>query len=181
MWFTAQNANVMGRLDPKTGDIKIIKSPTPNSRPYGILMNSKGVPVVVLFGTNKVATIDPGDHGDEGICVAGSGVAPAPPRARRTTTRSGTRTSRAASSAGFDLRTGGASRSGRRRAGRSRNPTASPSPKARSGTTNPIAKPNTIVRFDLQTEKFQSWPIPGGGDIVRNMDVTRRRQPGDRQ
>ena len=23
-----------------------------------------------------------------------------------------------------------------------------------------------------QTEKFQSWAIPGGGDIVRNMDVT---------
>ena len=34
------------------------------------------------------------------------------------------------------------------------------------------AKPNTIVRFDPATEKFQSWAIPGGGDIVRNMDVT---------
>src|SRR5213594_1603615 len=59
LWFTAQNANVMGRLDPKTGDIKIIKSLTPNSRPYGLHVNSKGVPVVVLFGTNKIATIDP--------------------------------------------------------------------------------------------------------------------------
>src|SRR3984893_18417154 len=35
-----------------------------------------------------------------------------------------------------------------------------------------FAKPNTIVRFDPKTEKFQTWPIPGGGDIVRNMDVT---------
>jgi virginiamycin B lyase len=35
-----------------------------------------------------------------------------------------------------------------------------------------FAKPNTIVRFDPKTEKFQSWAIPGGGDIVRNMDVT---------
>ena len=34
------------------------------------------------------------------------------------------------------------------------------------------AKPNTIVRFDPTTERFQSWAIPGGGDIVRNMDVT---------
>jgi len=34
------------------------------------------------------------------------------------------------------------------------------------------AKPNTIVRFDPKTEKFQSWAIPGGGDIVRNMDLT---------
>ena len=33
------------------------------------------------------------------------------------------------------------------------------------------AKPNTMVRFDPKTEKFQTWSIPGGGDIVRNMDV----------
>jgi len=33
-------------------------------------------------------------------------------------------------------------------------------------------KPNTVVRFDPKTEKFQSWVIPGGGDIVRNTDVT---------
>jgi virginiamycin B lyase len=35
-----------------------------------------------------------------------------------------------------------------------------------------FAKPNTIVRFDPKTESFQSWAIPGGGDIVRKMDVT---------
>ena len=35
-----------------------------------------------------------------------------------------------------------------------------------------FAKPNTIVRFDPKTEQFQSWAIPGGGDIVRKMDVT---------
>ena len=34
------------------------------------------------------------------------------------------------------------------------------------------AKPNTIVRFDPSSSQFQSWAIPGGGDIVRNMDVT---------
>jgi virginiamycin B lyase len=39
------------------------------------------------------------------------------------------------------------------------------------------AKPNTIVRFDPATEKFQSWAIPGGGDIVRNMDVNRDGNP----
>ena len=33
--------------------------------------------------------------------------------------------------------------------------------------------PNTVVRFDPKTEKFQSWPIPGGGNIVRNTDITR--------
>ncbi len=29
-----------------------------------------------------------------------------------------------------------------------------------------------MVRFDPKTEKFQSWTIPGGGNIVRNTDVT---------
>jgi virginiamycin B lyase len=33
------------------------------------------------------------------------------------------------------------------------------------------------VRFDPKTEKFQSWAIPGGGDIVRNMDVDRDGNP----
>jgi virginiamycin B lyase len=34
------------------------------------------------------------------------------------------------------------------------------------------ASPNTIVRFDPKTKKFQTWTIPGGGNIVRNTDVT---------
>ena len=34
------------------------------------------------------------------------------------------------------------------------------------------AKAKTIARFDPKAEIFQSWAIPGGGDIVRKMDVT---------
>jgi virginiamycin B lyase len=30
-----------------------------------------------------------------------------------------------------------------------------------------------VVRFDPKSEKFQSWAIPGGGNIVRNTSVTR--------
>ena len=30
-------------------------------------------------------------------------------------------------------------------------------------------KPNTLVRFDPKTEKFQSWAIPSGGGVIRNM------------
>jgi len=33
--------------------------------------------------------------------------------------------------------------------------------------------PNTVVRFDPGSTKFQSWAIPGGGNIVRNTSVTR--------
>ena len=34
-------------------------------------------------------------------------------------------------------------------------------------------QPNTLVRFDPKTEKFQTWAIPSGGGVVRNMMPTR--------
>ncbi len=36
-------------------------------------------------------------------------------------------------------------------------------------------QPNTLVRFDPKTKTFQSWAIPSGGGIVRNMMPTRDR------
>ena len=34
-------------------------------------------------------------------------------------------------------------------------------------------KPNTLVRFDPKSEKFQTWAIPSGGGVVRNMMATK--------
>ena len=34
-------------------------------------------------------------------------------------------------------------------------------------------RPNTLVRFDPKTTKFQTWAIPSGGGVVRNMMPTR--------
>ena len=34
-------------------------------------------------------------------------------------------------------------------------------------------RPNTVVRFDPKNEKFQTWAIPSGGGVVRNVSVTR--------
>src|SRR3989442_10330003 len=36
VWYTGQRANVLGRLDPKTGDIKEYPLPTANSGPHGL-------------------------------------------------------------------------------------------------------------------------------------------------
>ena len=33
-------------------------------------------------------------------------------------------------------------------------------------------RPNTLVRFDTETQQFQSWEIPSGGGIVRMMMAT---------
>jgi len=53
-----QNANRIGRLDPKSGEIKLLTPPTPKSRPYGMAFDSTGNLFVVQFGVNKVAKVD---------------------------------------------------------------------------------------------------------------------------
>src|SRR6267143_385610 len=60
IWFTAQGGNAIGKLTVSSGKVQLLKVPTPNARPYGIKLDSKGHPWVVLFGTNKIATVDPG-------------------------------------------------------------------------------------------------------------------------
>src|SRR3569832_106322 len=57
LWFTVQQAYIVGRLDPATGAIKLVTSPTPKTRPYGIVISAQGVPVIVEFGANKIANI----------------------------------------------------------------------------------------------------------------------------
>ncbi len=65
IWFTVQQGNFIGHLTKATGDVKLIETPeveggrSSSSRPYGIKMDSRDRPWVVLFNTNKIATVDP--------------------------------------------------------------------------------------------------------------------------
>lgn len=59
IWFTAQFSNAVGKLSVDTGKIIIIKIQTPGARPYGIAVDSKDRPWIVLFGTSKLATVNP--------------------------------------------------------------------------------------------------------------------------
>jgi virginiamycin B lyase len=59
IWFTAQSGNVIGRLTTATGKIDLITVPTQRARPYGIKLDAQDRPWVVLFGTNKLATVNP--------------------------------------------------------------------------------------------------------------------------
>ncbi|GJL98053.1 MAG: hypothetical protein DHS20C06_18700 [Hyphobacterium sp.] len=59
LWFTAQGANKIGRLNVSTYDIDIIDVPTEGARPYGIEIDAHGTVWVVLVGTNKIAAINP--------------------------------------------------------------------------------------------------------------------------
>src|SRR5690606_1939345 len=57
VWFTAQHSNKVGVLDPETGDIRTWEVDTPKARPYGIVLDDRDQPWVVLLGTNKLATV----------------------------------------------------------------------------------------------------------------------------
>jgi virginiamycin B lyase len=171
LWFTMQTLNRIGRLDPKTGEIKLLTPPTANSRPYGMALNSKGTVFFVEFGTNKVGSIDP-----KTMEFREYPLPDAASRPRRIAITSDDVVWYSDYSRGYlgrlDSATGKV--------------TEWPSPSgpksepygisaindiiwySESGST-----PNTVVRFDPKTEKFQSWAIPGGGNIVRNTSVTR--------
>jgi virginiamycin B lyase len=169
LWFTAQQGNVIGRLDPASGEIKLIRSPTPRSRPYGLLVNGKGVPVVVLFGTNKVATVDPA-----ALTIKEYPLPDPAARPRRLALEGDSivwYTDYPRGTLGrLDLATG-AVKEWASPSGPQSQPYGIVFTKGALWYNEAGAKPNTIVRFDPKTEKFQSWPIPGDGDIVRNMDV----------
>lgn len=61
LWFTAQNSNAVGHLNVNSGAIRYVKTGE-RTRPYGILLNSRGVVWVNLFGTNKIGKIDPNTY-----------------------------------------------------------------------------------------------------------------------
>jgi virginiamycin B lyase len=171
LWFTMQNANRIGRLDPKTGAIKLLAPPTANSRPYGMALSSKGTVFFVEFGINQVGSIDPKTMEFHEYKLPDPAARP-----RRIAITSDDVIWYSDFARGYlgrlDPATGKV--------------TEWPSPSgpksepygisaidgviwySESGST-----PNTVVRFDPKTEKFQSWAIPGGGNIVRNTSVTR--------
>ena len=171
LWFTVQNANRIGRLDPKSGEIKLLTPPTAKSRPYGMALDSKGNLFVVQFGVNKVARVDPKTLEIKEYALPDSASRP-----RRIAITKDDMVWYADYSRGYlgrlDPKTGKVSEwqspSGPKSA-----PYGISVIKGAIWYSESEAEPNTVVRFDPKSEKFQSWAIPGGGNIVRNTDVTR--------
>ena len=170
VWFTVQAANMIGRLDPTTGEIKLVTSPTEKSRPYGLMINSKGVPYVVEFGAPKIASIDPQTMAIKEYPLPDTGARPRRLAFSDDDTIWYTDCARGMLGR-LDLKTGNV-KEWPSPSGPKAEPYGIVFTKGALWYNESGAKPNTIVRFDPGTEKFQSWAIPGGGDIVRNMDVT---------
>jgi virginiamycin B lyase len=171
LWFTMQNANRIGRLDPKSGEMKLLTPPTEKSRPYGMAFDSKGNLFVVQFGVNKVARVD-----TKTLEIKEYTLPDAASRPRRIAITGDDMVWYADYSRGYLGKLDPASG----KVTEYRSPSGPKSaPYGISAIRNVIwyseseTEPNTIVRFDPKTEKFQSWAIPGGGNIVRNTDVTK--------
>src|SRR5260370_247840 len=171
LWCTAQNANRIGRLDPKTGEITLLTPPTPKSRPYGMAVSSKGAVFYVAFGSNRVGSVDPMT-----MEIREYPLPDAASRPRRITITRDDVVWYTDFSRGYlgrlDPATGQATE------------WLSPNgPKYKRHGISAIddviwysesgATPDTVVRFDPKTAKLQSRAIPGGGNIVRNTSVTR--------
>jgi virginiamycin B lyase len=58
VWFTVQNGAFIGRLGMESGAVELIGTGA-RTRPYGITFDSRGHAWVNLFGTNRIASVDP--------------------------------------------------------------------------------------------------------------------------
>ncbi len=174
LWFTLQHSNQIGRLDPETGDIKIKTMPTERSRPYGIKVAESGDLWVACNGSNCLVKVDHETMEMTEIKL---------PHEATTVRR-------------LDIAEDGMIwyvNSGRGRLGRynPNNGEIKEWPSPSGPNSHPYAievldgivwynesgmRPDPLVRFDPDTETFQSWAIPSGdfyAGILRHMRPTR--------
>lgn len=167
IWFTLQSADKIGRLDPRTGEMKLVDVPTPHANPYGLVITSKGVPVFDEFGANRIGMIDPVTMKIREI------VLPHPEsRPRRIAITAGDVIWYTDYARGYlgrlDLKTGKASEFASP-GGPQSQPYAITALHGAIWYVESNTAPNALVRFDLATGRFQSFAIPSGGGVVRNM------------
>ena len=171
LWFTLQNSNMVGRLNPATGEIKLATAPTPRTNPYGMVIDSKGTPWFVQFGVNKLASIDPNTMAIKEYTLPNAATRP-----RRIAITGGDVLWYADYSRGylgrFDTKTG-AVKEWPSPGGPQSQPYGIVGLKDVIWYSESGVSPNTLVRFDPKTEKFQTWTIPSGGGVVRNMMATK--------
>jgi len=177
LWFTIQNSNMMGRLVPDTGDIRLETMPTERARPYGIKEDSRGMIWIAYRGSNAIAKVDP----DSWTVTEYRTPNPNPE------SHHGNHYIRRLALADDDSIW--YVDSGRGYIGHLNPDTGAirewPSPSGSASHPYAIAvvdgivwynesyqRPDALVRFDPATENFQSWAVPSGIGIIRNMNGT---------
>jgi len=170
LWFTVQVGNFVGRLDPTTGKVELRSVPTTNSHPYGIQLDSHGVPFFCEFFTNKLASIDPNTLAIREYLLP-EGVRP-----RRIAIDSRDRVYFTDFEKGhlgrFDPKTSAVKMWDSPGGAASRPYGIAITLDGMVWYSEAGVKPNTMVRFDPNTESFAKTAIPSGGGTVRNMAAT---------
>jgi virginiamycin B lyase len=161
---------MVGRIDPGTGDIKLKSLPKPDSRPYGIAVNSRGIPFFCEFGTNKLASINPDTMDIKEYTLARNSR---PRRLAITADDSIYFTDYSRGKLGRFKPIDGKIKEWNSPGGKSSAPYGiAITPDGIVWYSESGVTPNTIVRFDPKAESFSSWAIPSGGGVVRNMVAT---------
>jgi virginiamycin B lyase len=169
LWFTMQSGHV-GRLDPSTGKVTAEATPTSGTYPYGIQVSSKGEPWYVDFRGNRIGQVDPAtgkitEHELPNADSRPRRIALTPDDVVWYTDYPRGRIGR------YDPKTGDV-KEWMSPGGEKSRPYGIASVGNVLWYTESYSRPNILVRFDTETEAFQSWIIPSGGGVVRNMMAT---------
>jgi len=167
LWFTVQGGSFVGKLDPKTGEVTL-KPAGPRMLPYGIKVNSKGIPFFDLFGTNKIGSIDP-----KTMQITEYPLPNPQARPRRIAIDADDIVWYTDYRRGYLGRLDSQTKQVKEYAspgGTGSQPYGiTTTPDGAVWYSESGIEPNTLVRFDSRTETFQKWNIPSGGGVVRHM------------
>jgi virginiamycin B lyase len=172
LWFTNEQTNHIGRLNPATGKMDLKQVPTPHAVPYGIVVTQSGVPFFCEFGAHKLASIDPST-----MAIREYTLPSADARPRRIALAPDGRvyyTDYARGYLGhFDPATGKLLKEWPSPGGPGSRPYGiAVTSSGHVWYSESGVNPNTLVKFDPQSESFSTQAIPSGGGVVRNMVAT---------
>jgi virginiamycin B lyase len=168
LWFTILEGNAIGRFDPGSKDFTLTSVPTPRAKPYGIAIDSRGVPYFCEFGANRLGSIDPTT-----LQITEYPLPNPDARPRRLAIAADDSLYYTDDARGylshFFPKTGKV-REWFSPSGKASRPYAITI--TRDGMvwySESGVEPNTIVRFDPKTEEFRVEAVPSGGGLIRNM------------
>lgn len=168
LYFTAQGAGMLGRLDPASGTVTEVAT---EPRPYGIKVGPDGSLWVAHNGINKISRMHP-----DTLDIRYYEVPDPQTRIRRLDLDSQGMVWFVNSTLGkigrLDPETGEI-RQWNSPSGPDSHPYAIAVVDDVVWYNESGKRPDALVRFDPASERFQSWAIPSGAGIIRNMWVTR--------
>ncbi len=170
LWFSLQSSNMIGKLDPETGHVQLVQSPRAKSRPYGVKIAEDGAIWVACNGANCLLKVDPETMTVTEVRLPQSGTT-----VRRLDIDSDGNiwwVNSALGGLGRLNPESGEITEWRSPSGPSSHPYAIAIFDDAVWYNESGVRPDMLVRFDPETESFQSWPIPSGtfyAGILRHM------------